>query len=45
MGAETDHTDERVALPWHLWVLLAALVIYLGFRFAQGLEALWNWAL
>ncbi len=45
VGAETHDPEERVPLPWHLWALLAALVIYLGFRFWQGIEALWNWAL
>ncbi|MEZ5169692.1 MAG: hypothetical protein R3A49_02970 [Acidimicrobiia bacterium] len=40
-----ESDDDRVPLPWHLWALLAALVIYLGFRFWQGVEALWNWAL
>ncbi len=39
---ETD-TDERVVLPWHLWLLLAALAVYLGFRFWQGIEWLFSW--
>jgi hypothetical protein len=31
--------DERApSLPWHLWVLAAALAVYLGFRAWQGIE-------
>lgn len=26
----------RAKVPWHFWVLLAALVLYLGWRFVQG---------
>jgi PHP family Zn ribbon phosphoesterase len=34
-----DHTDDRrPTLPWHLWLLAAALVVYLGFRAWQGIE-------
>lgn len=44
--SKVDRDDgERPPLPWHLWALVGALVIYLGFRFWQGIEALWNWAL
>jgi hypothetical protein len=25
-------------MPWHLWLLLAALAVYLGYRAFQGLE-------
>jgi hypothetical protein len=25
-------------VPWHFWTLLAALVIYLGYRVVQGFE-------
>ena len=34
--AEAD--DDRPPLPWHLWLLLAALTVYLGYRAFQGLE-------
>jgi hypothetical protein len=27
---------EHTRAPWHFWVLLVALVIYLGWRFVQG---------
>jgi hypothetical protein len=29
-----DETPPKV--PWHFWVLLVALVIYLGWRLIQG---------
>lgn len=29
--------DDRVSAPWHFWVLLVALVIYLGYRLLQGI--------
>jgi hypothetical protein len=32
--------DEKVPIPWHLKLLVAALVIYLGFRAWQGIELL-----
>jgi len=41
-ASDEADTDERVALPWHLWLLLAALAVYLGFRFWQGIEWLWS---
>jgi hypothetical protein len=43
---EVDHVDDvdedSPALPWHLWLLLAALAIYLGYRAFQGLEWVFN---
>jgi hypothetical protein len=34
-----DHTHDRPpTLPWHLWLLAAALAVYLGFRAWQGIE-------
>jgi PHP family Zn ribbon phosphoesterase len=34
-----DDTDDRhPPLPWHLWLLGAALAVYLGFRAWQGIE-------
>jgi hypothetical protein len=34
-----DATEERRAsLPWHLWLLAAAVAVYLGFRAWQGIE-------
>jgi len=35
----TDAVEEEATspLPWHLWLLLAALAIYLGYRAFQGL--------
>jgi hypothetical protein len=40
--ATADHdvgdAEERPPLPWHLWLLGAALAVYLGFRAWQGIE-------
>jgi hypothetical protein len=33
-GASTK-TDEKV--PWHFWVLVVAVVVYLGWRLIQGI--------
>lgn len=34
-----DHPDDRrPTLPWHLWLLALAVVVYLGFRAWQGIE-------
>lgn len=30
-----DEVDESSKVPWHFWVLVAALVVYLGWRFAE----------
>ena len=32
--------DEPTKAPWHFWVLLAAVVIYLGWRLVQGIGLL-----
>jgi hypothetical protein len=29
---------ERVRPPWHFWVLLTAVVLYLGWRLVQGIS-------
>jgi hypothetical protein len=36
--AADDEGDARVRAPWHFWLLVAALVIYLGWRLIQGVE-------
>ena len=47
-GPETEHTDpvdddeSLPPIPWHLWLLAAALAVYLGFRAMQGIERLFN---
>jgi len=33
-GAE----PERMRVPWHFWLLVAALVVYLGWRLVQGIS-------
>ncbi|CAN5816781.1 hypothetical protein BH24ACT3_BH24ACT3_06270 [soil metagenome] len=36
-GAEADPVgDQPVRAPWHFWVLVAAVVTYLGWRALQG---------
>jgi hypothetical protein len=30
--------DRRTKVPWHFWLLLAALAVYLGWRAIQGVE-------
>jgi len=32
--------EERVKAPWHFWLLVAAVVIYLGWRLVQGIGLL-----
>ena len=29
-------------IPWHFWVLVIALVVYLGWRLIQGIEWLFS---
>jgi hypothetical protein len=33
-----DEDDELPPIPWHLWLLAAALAVYLGYRAMQGIE-------
>ena len=35
-GAEDD--EALPPIPWHLWLLAAALAVYLGYRAMQGIE-------
>jgi hypothetical protein len=35
---EDTRDDQPASLPWHLWLLGAALAVYLGFRAWQGIE-------
>jgi hypothetical protein len=30
--------DQGSRVPWHFWLLLAAVVIYLGWRLVQGIQ-------
>lgn len=36
-GGDASPEEERVKAPWHFWVLLVALVIYLGYRLIEGI--------
>jgi hypothetical protein len=35
--AEAEEDDEDVKAPWHFWVMIAAAVLYLGWRFLEGI--------
>ncbi len=37
-GAAPREEDKGSKVPWHFWVLLAAVVVYLGWRLVQGIE-------
>jgi hypothetical protein len=38
-ATESDDDEEELpAIPWHLWLLAAALAVYLGYRAMQGIE-------
>jgi predicted RNA-binding Zn-ribbon protein involved in translation (DUF1610 family) len=37
-SASTDDDETLPPIPWHLWLLLAALAVYLGYRAMQGIE-------
>jgi hypothetical protein len=39
-GADDGADSERVRAPWHFWLMLAALAVYLGWRLVQGIAAL-----
>ena len=32
--------QEVTKIPWHFWVMVAATVLYLGWRVIQGLQSL-----
>lgn len=41
--ADTNDVEEDDAkIPWHFWVLVVALVVYLGWRFIQAIGWLIN---
>jgi len=37
-GASVDDDEDLPPIPWHLWLLAAALAVYLGYRAMQGIE-------
>lgn len=37
-AAGEDEEEELPPIPWHLWLLAAALAVYLGYRAMQGIE-------
>lgn len=36
-------TEQAVKVPWHFWVMLAALGLYLGWRVVQGVGVAVGW--
>ncbi|QGG95249.1 hypothetical protein [Actinomarinicola tropica] len=34
-AAEGAEEDEQASVPWHFWVLVAGVVLYLGWRFVE----------
>ena len=40
--ADKDDDDDLPPIPWHLWLLAAALAVYLGYRAMQGIEWLFG---
>ena len=36
--AGADDDEDLPPIPWHLWLLAAALAVYLGYRAMQGIE-------
>jgi len=36
--ASADDDEDLPPIPWHLWLLAAALAVYLGYRAMQGIE-------
>ncbi|HKY13822.1 MAG TPA: hypothetical protein VJM33_02785 [Microthrixaceae bacterium] len=34
---ESDADEEKVRVPWHFWVLVTGVVLYLGWRLVQGI--------
>jgi PHP family Zn ribbon phosphoesterase len=36
--AGADDDEDLPPIPWHLWLLLGALAVYLGYRAMQGIE-------
>ena len=41
-SSEEPDNEALPPIPWHLWLLAAALAIYLGYRAMQGIEWLLN---
>ena len=37
-GADRADDESLPPIPWHLWLLAAALAVYLGYRAMQGIE-------
>ena len=35
--SEPDAAPQRAKVPWHFWLLLVALAVYLGWRLLQGI--------
>lgn len=40
--AKEAAVEQKGRMPWHFWLLAAALALYLGWRAFQGLEWVWH---
>jgi hypothetical protein len=41
---DTGQDDEGVRAPWHFWVMVGGVVLYLGWRLLQGIAwGVENW--
>jgi hypothetical protein len=38
LAGEARAVEDKAKVPWHFWLLLIALAIYLGWRLIQGLS-------
>jgi hypothetical protein len=38
--ADPEAVQAAAKIPWHFWLMVAATVLYLGWRVIQGLQAL-----
>jgi hypothetical protein len=37
-GEPIGEPPESTKVPWHFWILIAATVVYLGWRLIQGIQ-------
>ncbi len=37
IGVGDGHTPQNAKMPWHLWLFVIALAVYLGWRLVQGI--------
>lgn len=40
-GAAVDEAEDDIRAPWHFWVMVVGVVLYLGWRLIEGI----GWAI